>query len=120
MYSLCHPFPVHIQILSPNPTHHLPFQPIFSPSVLRASVLYVPVCLCAFVLHVLMCLCNSFLCTLLPVSIYLRVYVRVNTSGLFIYTAFFKKHTCNICVLFLVSVFVPWFLCQIFSVLSSL
>ena len=39
------PFPVHIQILKPNPTHHLPFQPIFSPCILRAYVLYVPVCL---------------------------------------------------------------------------
>ena len=38
MYSLSHPFPVHIQILSPNLTHHLPFLPILSP------VFYVPMC----------------------------------------------------------------------------
>ena len=36
MCSLSHPFPVHIQILSPNPAHNSPFQPIFSPCVLRA------------------------------------------------------------------------------------
>ena len=64
MYSLSHPFPVHIQILSPNSTYHLPFQPMFIP------VFYVPTCLCPFVFHVPMCLCNSFLCTLLPMSIY--------------------------------------------------
>ena len=38
MCSLSHPFPVHIQILSPNPTHHLQFQPIFSPCVLCAYI----------------------------------------------------------------------------------
>ena len=38
MCNLSRPFLVHIQILSPNPTHHLPFQPIFSPCVLRAYV----------------------------------------------------------------------------------
>ena len=70
MYSLSHPFPVHTQILSPNPTHYLPFQPIFSLCVSRANVLYVPLCLSAFVFHVPMYLCKSFLCTLLPMSIY--------------------------------------------------
>ena len=48
----------------------LPFEPIFSPCVLRAHVFYVLLCLSAFVFHVPMCLCNSFLCTLLPMSIY--------------------------------------------------
>ena len=38
IYSLSHPFPVHIQILSPNPTHCLAFQPIFSPCVLCAYI----------------------------------------------------------------------------------
>ena len=37
MCNLSHPFPVDIQILSPNPTRHLPFQPIFSPCVLHAD-----------------------------------------------------------------------------------
>ena len=68
--SLSHPLPVHIQILSPNPTHHLPFKPVFSPCVLRVYVLQVPVQLCAFVFHVPMCLRISFLCILLPMSIY--------------------------------------------------
>ena len=68
--SLFHPFPVHIQRLSPNPTHHLPFQPTFSPCVSRVYVLQVPVYLYAFVIHVPMCLCNSFLWTLLPMSIH--------------------------------------------------
>ena len=58
MYSLSHPFPVHIQILSPNPIHKLPIQAISSPCVLRAYVLYVRVRFCAFVFHVPMCLCN--------------------------------------------------------------
>ena len=66
MYSLSYPFPVHIQILSPNTTHHPPFQPIFR----RAYVLYVPVHLRAFVFHVPMCPYNSFLFTLLPMSVY--------------------------------------------------
>ena len=81
MYMLSHSFPVHIQILSPNPKHHLPFQPIFSPCVLRAYVLYVVMCLCAFVSHVTICLCNSFLCTVLPTSmnftcLYVCQYIR--------------------------------------------
>ena len=70
MYSLSYPFPVHIKILSPNLTHHLPFQPIFSPCVLRAFVFYVLRRLCTFVFHVPMCQRNSFLCNLLPMSIY--------------------------------------------------
>ena len=36
--SLSHPFPVHIQILSLNPTHRLAFQPIFTPCVLCAYI----------------------------------------------------------------------------------
>ena len=36
MRSLSRPFPVHIHTLSPNLTHHLPFQPTFSPCDLRA------------------------------------------------------------------------------------
>ena len=61
-------FSPHPNILTqsnPSPTT----QPIFSPCVLRAYVLYVPVRLCAFVFHVPTCLRNSFLCTLLPMSI---------------------------------------------------
>ena len=65
-------FPMHIQMLIPNPTQHLPFQPIFSPCILRAYVLYRPVCLREFVFHVLMCLWNLFLCTLLPMSMYFK------------------------------------------------
>ena len=91
MSSLSRPFPVHMQILTPNPTHHLPFQPIFSPCILHAYVLYILVCLplcftcpCAYVIHfyALYCLCLYTL----------RVFVCVNTSGLFIYTAFFKTY----------------------------
>ena len=36
--SLSCPFPVHIQILSPDPTYQLPFKPIFSPCVLRLHI----------------------------------------------------------------------------------
>ena len=52
MNSLSHPFPVHALKLSPNPTHNLLFQLIFSPCGLRAYVLYLPVRLCVFVFHV--------------------------------------------------------------------
>ena len=38
MHSLSHPFPAHIQILLPNQTHHLPFQPMFSRCILRAYI----------------------------------------------------------------------------------
>ena len=55
---------------NPPPTIPTHLVPIFSPCILRAYVVYVPVCLCVFVLHVPTCLWNSFLCTLLPVSIY--------------------------------------------------
>ena len=41
--SLSHPLLVHIQILSPNPSLYLRFQPIFSPCVLDAYTFYVPV-----------------------------------------------------------------------------
>ena len=70
MHSLSHQFPIRIQIFSHNPTHCLPFQPIFSPYILRAYILYVPMFLCAFVFLVFMCACNSFLYILLPISIY--------------------------------------------------
>ena len=60
MFSLSNLCPVHIQILSPNPTHHQPFQPIFSPCVLPAYMVYVLAYLRAFVFHVPMCLWNSF------------------------------------------------------------
>ena len=94
MYSLSHSFPVHIQILSPNSTHHLPFQfyhllfqPLFSPCVLRVYEFYVLVCLSGFVFHVpihfyaIYCLCLYTL----------RAFVCVNTAGLFIYTPLFEK-----------------------------
>ena len=84
--SLFYQSPVHI--LPHNPTHHLPFQPIFSPLfyVLTYLRAYVPLCfpcLCAYVIHfyALYCLC---LYTLLAS-------LSVNTSGLFIYSAFFKN-----------------------------
>ena len=52
MYSLFHSFPVHIQILSPNPTYHLLFQPIFRACVLRAYLPYILrltyLCACMF------------------------------------------------------------------------
>ena len=38
MCSLSHLFSVHIQILSPNPNHHLQLEPMFSPSVLHAYI----------------------------------------------------------------------------------
>ena len=38
MHSLPHPFPAYIQIIIPNPTHHLPFQPIFGSCILRAYI----------------------------------------------------------------------------------
>ena len=41
MCSLSHSFSVRIQIVSPNPTHHLPFQPYLVP------VFYVPIILCS-------------------------------------------------------------------------
>ena len=98
MYSLSHSFPVHIQILSPNSTHHLPFQlhhlpfqPLFSPCVLRVYELYVLVCLSAFVFHVLMYLFYSFLCNYCLCLYTLRAFVCVKTSGLFIYTPLFEK-----------------------------
>ena len=84
MCSLSHQFTVYIQILSPNLIHHLPFQPLFSPYISRAYMLYVHMYSCAFVFHVPMCLCNSFLCNLLPMLLYLSVFVCVNTSGIFI------------------------------------
>ena len=40
MCSLSHPCPVHIQILSPNPTPHLRFKPIFSRCILRAYITF--------------------------------------------------------------------------------
>ena len=70
MHILSHPFPVHIQILSANPIHHLSFQVIFSPSVLPIYVLCAPVYLCAFVFYVAMCLCYLFPCTLLSMPTY--------------------------------------------------
>ena len=52
MYCLFYSFPVNIQILSPNPTHHLLFQPIFRACFLRAYVPYVLrltyLCACMF------------------------------------------------------------------------
>ena len=91
MCSLSHPFPLHIQVFSPSPAHHLPFQPIFSPCVLsvyvlkhlRAHVSSCFTCPCAYVIHfyALYCLCLYTL----------RTFVCVNTSGLFIYTAFLFK-----------------------------
>ena len=38
MCSFSHLFSVHIQILSPNPNHHLQLEPMFSPSVLHAYI----------------------------------------------------------------------------------
>ena len=87
MTSLYHSFPVHFQMFSSNPTQHLPFQPIFSPYVLRSYVLQVIARLCVFVFHVPIRLCYSFLCTLLP------------RSRLFIQTVFFQKYI--LAVLFL-------------------
>ena len=115
MYSLSYQFQIHNQILSLNPTHHLLFQPLFSPCVLCAYVPYVLVCLCAFVFHVPMCLWNSFLGTLLPMSIYfICLCVLINMSGLFIDTVFFKKilvipvpFFCNTSVSFLSAYFAP-------------
>ena len=84
MCSLSHQFTVYIQIFSPNLIHHLPFQPLFSPYISRANMLYVHMCSYAFVFHVPMYLCNSFLCNLLPMLLYLSVFVCVNTSEIFI------------------------------------
>ena len=120
MYMLSHSFPVHIQILSPNPKHHLPFQPIFSPCVLRAYVLYVVMCLCAFVSHVTICLCNSFLCTVLPTSmnitcLYVCQYIRTIYSQCVSW-----KQTCNTSVFFLSVYFPPIVSLPMFFMSSSL
>ena len=80
--SLSYPFPVHIQKTSPNPTHHLPFQPIFSSCVLRAYVLYVPVRICAFAFYMSMSLYNSFL-------FILRVSLLIHLD--YIYNKIFSK-----------------------------
>ena len=93
--SFSHPFPVHIQILSSNPTHHLPFQPI--PAHIQ-SMFYVLSCftyLCAYVSSSSMCsfaygfLFHALYC---PCLYTLRHYVYVNTSGqTFIYNVSFKN-----------------------------
>ena len=75
--------------LLPNTLTHS--NPYLYPCVLRAYVLYVPVRLQVFVFHVPMCLCSSFLCILLPMSIYFTCFCIVNRSGPFIYIAFFKN-----------------------------
>ena len=87
MYSLYHPFPVHIQILLSNPTHHQPFQPIFSPCVLRVYVLYVSVRLCTFVFHLFMCLLIHFYALYCLCLYTLCDFACVNTSKLFMYSA---------------------------------
>ena len=119
MKTLSHPFLVHIQMLTPNPTHHLPSQPIFSPCI------YVPACftyLCAYAPLCFTCPCTytihfyALYCRFLYT---LHAFVCVNASRLVIYTVFLK-HACNTSVLLLVPIFRPWFLCLCFSVLSSL
>ena len=46
---LSHPFPVHIQILTPNRIHHLPLQPKFSPFIyVRTCFTYLCVCALCF------------------------------------------------------------------------
>ena len=104
----CHLFPlflVHSTQFKPTPAHVQPLSPIsrllantlthsnpyLYPCVLRSYVLYVPVRLQIFVFHVPMCLCSSFLCILLPMSIYFTCFCIVNRSGPFIYIAFFKN-----------------------------
>ena len=70
----------------------------------------------AYVIHfyALYCLCIYIFCMPLCVLIchcsFLNAYLR----------CVFQKHTCNISVLFLVPIFLPWFLCSCFAVLSSL
>ena len=119
MCRFSHPFTVHIQLFTLNPTHYLSLQPIFSPFILRAYMFCVPVCLCALVFHAPLCLCNPFLCTLLPMSMYFTcLCVCYDIRTIYLHCAFLK-HACNNSVLFLVPFFLPWFLCPCFSVLSS-
>ena len=67
MRSLFHQSPVHSlhTLTQSNPSPTIPTH--IQSFVLCANVL---VCLCAFVFPVPMCLCNSFLCTLLLMSVY--------------------------------------------------
>ena len=74
-----------------NPSPTIPTLAYF-PCISRAYMLYVHMCSCAFVFHVPICICNSFLWNLLPMSLYLRAFVCVNTPGLFIYAAFLKTY----------------------------
>ena len=97
------PTSAHVQPLSPiyslyantltqsNPSPTIPTH-AYCPCISRAYVLYVHMFSCVFVFHVPICICNSFLWNLLPMSLYLRVFVRVNTPGLFIYAAFLKTY----------------------------
>ena len=97
------PTSAHVQPLSPiyslyantltqsNPSPTIPTL-AYCPRISRAYVLYVHMCSCAFVFQVPICICNSFLWNLLPMSLYLRVFVCVNKPGLFIYAAFLKTY----------------------------
>ena len=123
MHSLTHPF-TNIQLLLPNPTHDLPFQPIFI-----VPVFYVPMhftylcaylpsrftCPCSCVNHfyALYCLCLYTFCAFVCVSYLHCAFYKdtCDTSALSFVTPLF---------LFLVSVFLPGFLCPCFSVLSFL
>ena len=87
VYSLSYPFPVHIQKISPNPTHHLPFQPTFNSCVLRSYVLYVPVRICVFAVYMSMSLCKSFL-FILHVSLCVLIHLD------YIYNKIFSKFHC--------------------------
>ena len=55
--SFSHPFKVHIQIIPPNPTQHLIFQPVpvfYVPTYFMYLCAYVPLyftCSCAYVIH---------------------------------------------------------------------
>ena len=85
---LSHPFPVHIQILTPNRIHHLPLQPKFSPFIyVRTCFTYL--CVCA--------LCFTFPCTYV-IHFYALCYVyilsmplRVLISQDYLYTLRFFK-----------------------------
>ena len=110
------PFKVFAEIeeLSPKPGHRIIYNflksIIFHANIIPFNLLHLPYalyCLCLYTLQASFC---------------------VNTSGLCIYTAFFFKNACNTSVLSFViamflfwePIFLPWYFCPRFSVLSSL
>ena len=91
-------------------------------------MLYVCLRLCTFMFLLPMCLCNSVLCTLLHFTPLYYLCVLSCQNYLFALCCIFEKGTFNtsalsfviLVFLLLVPIFLPWFLCPCFSVLSLL